>query len=112
MGLLDRKVAILENGIYQATLAQVTEPVANKTLCFEWDIQGVTVKQNYSNMEVLDDHMERFATQQGLTGSCSVLDLVGKTYKVYVSRRVGDTGASFRNVAPATEQESSISIED
>ena len=103
MSLLKKKFTILEEGVYEAKLVNVTEPVVDKVLVFEWNINGVKTTQQYSNIQVLDDHVERFAQQLGLSGSASIEDLVSQTFKVYVSRRTGDTGASFRNVAPANE---------
>lgn len=113
MSLLNRKVAILEDGVHQATLTAVTEPVKDKKLVFHWNVQGVVIEQQYSNVQILDEHTERFAKQLGLAVEVCILDLVGQQFKVYVSHKVGDNGASFRNVAPATEVEkSSIEIED
>lgn len=112
MSLLKRKVTILEEGIYTARLVNVTEPVVDKTLVFHWDISGVSVQQQYSNLQVLDDHVERFAKQLELTDQASVEDLVGKEFKVYVSRRLGNTGASFRNVAPANEPKPEVEVEE
>lgn len=103
MSLLNKKITILEDGIYSAKLVNVTEPVIDKTLVFHWNINGVVATQQYSNMQVLEDHIERFAKQLGLAGEASVADLIGQEFKVYVSRRTGDSGASFRNVAPANE---------
>lgn len=111
MSLLKRKVTILEDGVHQAKLVSVTEPVVDKVLVFTWNINGTTATQQYSNLQVLDDHVERFAKQLGLAGSASIDDLVGQEFKVYVSRRTGDSGASFRNVAPANEV-SEIEVEE
>ena len=112
MSLLKKKITILEDGIYTAKLVNVTEPTPDKVLVFHWSINGVTTTQQYSNMTVLEDHAERFAKQLGLAEEVCVADLIGQEFKVYVSRRVGDTGASFRNVAPANEPKPEVALEE
>ena len=115
--LLNQKRTALVDGVYTATLKGAKVTVPNQQITLYWSINGKIMEQKYSvktedSKKVLDGHMDRFALQLGLVDYSIAGDLINQQFAIYLSTRIGDTGAPFTNIVPASQPKPEAEAEE